>query len=60
MDAGDLIGRLRGPSPSIPAMRDAAAEIERLRSALAQSVQRVKELSEAIDAAIKSQGESHV
>jgi len=26
----DLIERLRGPSPSIPAMRDAADEIERL------------------------------
>lgn len=26
----DLIERLRGPCPSIPAMRDAASEIERL------------------------------
>lgn len=30
----DLIERLRGPSPSIPAMRDAADEIERLRERL--------------------------
>ena len=28
----DLIERLRGPSPSIPAMRDAADEIGRLRA----------------------------
>jgi hypothetical protein len=28
----DIVDRLRGPTPSIPAMRDAAAEIERLRS----------------------------
>lgn len=41
----DIIERLRGPSPSIPAMRDAADEIERLRSALAQSIQRVRELA---------------
>lgn len=27
----DIIDRLRGPAPSIPAMRDAAGEIERLR-----------------------------
>jgi hypothetical protein len=27
----DLIARLRGPAPSIPAMRDAADEIERLQ-----------------------------
>jgi len=29
----DLIERLRGPCPSIPAMRDAASEIERLTAA---------------------------
>lgn len=28
----DLIARLRGPTPSIPAMRDAADEIERLHA----------------------------
>lgn len=43
----ELTSRLRGPAPSIPAMRDAADEIERLRSALSQSVERVKELNDA-------------
>jgi len=33
----NIITGLRGPAPSIPAMRDAADEIERLRQALAIS-----------------------
>lgn len=32
----DLIARLRGVAPSIPAMRDAADEIERLHAQIAQ------------------------
>lgn len=44
----DLINRLRGPSPSIPAMRDAADEIARLREDYASSQERVRALEEAL------------
>lgn len=47
---GDLIERLRGPCPSIPAMRDAANEVGRLRAALAQSIGTVRELMAERDA----------
>jgi hypothetical protein len=46
----DLIERLRGPCPSIPAMRDAANEVGRLRAALAQSIGTVRELMAERDA----------
>lgn len=36
MSNADLIARLRGPAPSIPAMRDAADEIERLNARIVQ------------------------
>lgn len=44
----DILTRLRGPAPSILAMRDAADEIERLQSQLTASQERVKALEDAL------------
>lgn len=44
----DLIERLRGPCPSIPAMRDAASEIERLTAERDELRRQLAEAGESI------------
>ena len=41
----DIVDRLRGPAPSIPAMREAADEIVRLRRTLADALETLDKYS---------------